>query len=628
MAVTYRDTIFELYTIGAVDPNSQHIWGFQSAAQRETFLSKHLSKTITDCIYWKVGDKIKINATGSSGYSFENSYYYDYVRITNRPGTAKEFKWYCFITGRKYLNLNCTELELEPDWVQTFYFNSNSTPFWGVQGYGVATTDLSILPPRGIGSEYPALSRVNLWQADDIIYDPTNYAIVIYSTIDIRSNYSNNGNTLTFINDPETSPYPVSGLFGGVYLGAYPYLLYNSDLLTKMNIAFAFNTKMNESGQLGSITGMYMCPKEIIPNLPDESQNQAIVVLDSTYNVVVDVPLPNTLQNAPSVVNPVLLGYDYTYISITNMQGEEQIYHYEDFNGQPEFVQYITFASGYPCLILAPGDNYKYGDEDQRELFAMKQTNAIQCSLSSDNYAIWQAQNRNSIQASIDSGKLTVANAKEAQSKTGGIASMLDNLFTKAGNSLQSMLPNLGLSEEMQNAITTGGYQGLNSLLSYGMLGSFGLEASYVYNQQVKVAQQAMKSIEAQFADKKYLPTTLAGSNAYGDLARLKQYGFRITIVGLSSKEYTDLDRINESSGHICKGLVACRKSRQKFDYWRMLEAKITNAPYNRPQFVNAMMTKLFSDGLYLWWVQSNGDIDTANFAHPYALTNTPLGGD
>ena len=72
----------------------------------------------------------------------------------------------------------------------------------------------------------------------------------------------------------------------------------------------------------------------------------------------------------------------------------------------------------------------------------MKQTQPPNCTMNSDQYAIWQAQNRNSIDAAIASSKLTVENAKEAQSKSGGIATMLDSMFEKAGDALSSMLPN------------------------------------------------------------------------------------------------------------------------------------------------------------------------------------------
>ena len=626
MAISYRDTQYELYTIGAVDPQRKHVWGFSAAAERETFLSKHLSKTITDCVYWKVDDTIKINASNATGFSFENSYYYDYVRITNRPGTPKEFKWYCFVVARKYLNLNCTELTVDVDWVQTFYFNSNNTPWWSVQGYGIATTDLSVLPPRGIGSEFPSLARRNLWE-DRVTTDwaDQNYCFVVYSTVNIEADWFVQNDTfdLTF-NYPLDNAQPGGTIFDGVPMGAAPYLIYPDGGIDKVwGTYIVLNRELNESGQVGSITGIYCVPSFYFQKL---SGNKAIQVMNNVtvYGGLITVPTAESLLSGSNIINPVLKGYDYTYISVTNQVGEEVIYHYEDFEGEPTFILGITFSAGYPVMVIYPGDNYKYGTVLQRGLFAMKQTCPVQGSMNLDNYMVWQAQNRNSIQASIDSAKLTLSNAKEAQSKTGGIASMLDNLFNKAGDSLSSMLPNLGLSEDMTNALTTGGYSALNSLLKTGMLGSFGLEASYVYNQQVKVAQQGLKSVEAQFADKKYMPTTLFGSNAYGDLMAMDQYGFVVTVV--TTDNAVDLDRINESCGHICKGLVTCRKSRRVFDYWRMLEPKITNSPYNRPQFVNAMMTTLFNDGVYFWWYNSTAqDIDTVNFAHPYAVTNTPV---
>lgn len=626
MAVSYRDTKYELYTIGAVDPMRKHVWGFHLASERETFLSKHLSKTITGCMFWKVDDTIKINASSQNGFSFENSYYYDYVRITNRPGTSQEFKWYCFIVARKYLNINCTELTVDVDWVQTFYFNSNNSPWWAVQGYGIATTDLSILPPRGIGSEFPSLARRNLWEDRVTASYPDDFCFVVYSTINLTATWSIQNDTfdITFTFPITDGGSPASGVVDGVAMGSEPYLIYPDGGWTNITGTFiVLNRQLNEAGQIGAITGVYTVPKFYFAEF--EGYDAIKPINSSTiYGAQFDVPGAESLLSGYDIINPVLKGYDYTYISVTNQVGEEAIYHYEDFEGNPTFKTYINFSAGYPVMVIYPGSNFKYGNVEQNGLFAMKQTCPVQGSMNLDNYMVWQAQNRNSIQASIDSAKLTLANAKEAQKKTGGIASALDNLFNKAGSSLQSMLPNLGLSEDMQNALTTGSYSTLNSLLKTGMLGSFGLEASYVYNQQVKVAQQGLKSVEAQFEDKKYMPNTLFGSNAYGDLMHLNQYGFVVTVV--TTDNIVDLDRVNESSGHICKGLVTCRKSRQVFDYWRMLEPKITNSPYNRPQFVNAMMTTLFNDGVYFWWYNnSTQDIDTVNFAHPYAVANAAV---
>lgn len=625
----WRDTEYTLYHIGALDPQNKHIWGFETKEQRETFLNAHVLETITNCKYWKQGESIKVNCTSQDGYSFENSYIADYVKIVNRPRTRAQKTFYCFIVDRKYKNINCTELMLQIDWIQTYYFNADETPFWAVSGYGVATTDYSVLPLRGMGSEFPSLSKINLWEYKT---DNTNIAFVVYSTINLNASFSEGTDYefLTYEDNFFEAPLARSYIVDNVYMAALPYIIccgstqINSYALTRLN------RDLNDSGQLGSITGIYCFPAELCPAACISTGLEAIKVLPRGYSrktIDITIPSADELFSAYnlSVRNPVLKGYDYTNIVISNQTGEETVYKYEDFNGNPQFRFRCSFAGGYPCLIGNPL-NYKFGRNFQQELFAMKQTQPPNCTMNSDQYAIWQAQNRNSIDAAIASSKLSVQNAKEAQSKSGGIATMLDSMFEKAGDALSSMLPNLGLSDEMQDALTTGGYTGLNALLSTGFLSSFGLEASYTYKQNVKVAEQALKSVEAGFADKKYLPNTSTGSNAYGDLMMLEQYGFNVSVVCPSREDLIDLDRINDSSGHICKGLVTCRKSRRWFDFWRMIEPKITNNVYNRPQFVNALLTSLFNDGLYLWWFDDETEtINENDFGHPYAVDNPSI---
>ena len=623
----FRDTEYYLYQIGAVDPQLKHVWGFETAQQRETFLQSKLYKKVSGCKYWKQGESIKVDCTATGGFSFENSYRVDYVKIVNRPNTDMEKTFFCFVTDRKYKNLNCTELKLDIDFVQTYYFNADNTPFWNVGGYGIATTDLSVMPLRGMGSEYPVLAKRNL---DEYKTDNQNVAYVVYSTIDLTASFREGTDYefLQYANDPYTDPIPRSVLIDGVYMASAPYIINCSTTVINSIALSILNNDMNDSGQLGSITGIYCIPSVLCPVTC--TGREAIKPIQAGYsprtNTVI-MPSADELfsDNHITVVNPVLKGYDYTTIVVSNQTGEEQVYHYEDFNGDPTFVIVCSFSAGYPCMICTPS-NYKYGVFNQRALFGMKQTMPPNCSMNSDNYAIWQAQNRNSIEAGRSASQLTVANAKEAQSKSGGIASMLDSMFEGAGDALSSMLPNLGLTDEMNDALTTAGYSGLNALLSTGFLSSFGLEASYTYKQNVKVAEQALKTVEAGYADKKYLPNTSTGSNAFGDLMLLGQYGFNISVVAPSDDDLRDLDRINESSGHMCKGLITCRKTRTVFDYFRMVEPKITNNVFNRPQFVNNLMTGLFNDGLYFWWFNSTtGDIDTLNFAHPYGVVNTPV---
>lgn len=629
---TYRDTSYQFYTIGAVDPNYDNVWGFANPTERNTFLNKHKSLLVSGCKYWKQGDSIRINASGSSGYSFENSYAYDYVKITNRPGTSWEKVYYCFIIDRRYINLNTTELTVVVDYFQTYYFIS-TTPFWSVSGYGVQTTKLSALPKRGMGAEYPIPCRQNYW----VSKPSTGYAFVIYSSISISGTY--NSNAITYDNDFTSGVIvAASGMIDGVPMGSIPYFIYcNTDTITSECLAILIKD-LNDSGQLGSLTGIYCLPGSYCPfNKANKIQTSApgwgegdFTPVTLTKTITTTVPLPSALTLQSVVNSAILYDFDYLQIVISNMQGEEAYYRYCDFTGAPKFVSAVSFAAGYPVLMIYPDTNYKYGTTNAKELYALKQTCPPSGSWTSDNYSIWQAQNQNSRAAAIDAANLTIANAKEVREKTGGIATMLDNLFDQAGDSLTENLQNLfggqlNLSEDVQNALTTGAYGGLNGLLKVSGLSAFGLEASYVYNQQVAVAEQALKNVEASFADMKYIPTTAGGSNAYGDLMKLAQYGFMIMVTGPTSDYFTDIDSVMESSGHMCKGSVTITKSRTKFDYYQILEAKVVNSPANRPFFVTQMMQQKLSEGLYFWWVQSDGDLPISDFKHPYGITNTPV---
>lgn len=620
-----RNTTYYFYRIGAIDPDYKHIWGFQSPAERENFLSSKLQKVIYNNAYWRPVDQtLKVNFTEGSIPSFEKSYTYDYVKVVNRDGAAEQV-YYLFIVGRSYINYNLTEITVAIDYIQTYYFSGN-TPFWNTSGYCLYTTDRGYLPPRGIGAEYPALSYETVWKNEQSTAG--NIGFIVFSTIDISATGNEQDDWILDYNNPFTD----GGVeWGGViqqnFMAAYPYIINNGTSVDNSAVLYHLNEDLNAAGQLGSITGIYACPTSL---LPVKTADNAIMRTDNDNSfptVTVTVPLANTiLTGSYNTGNPIISGYDYTKITVSNQVGEEIEYHYEDFAGQPRFKIQLSIAAGYPVQICYPDTNFKYGSQNLRQMFAMKQTSPPQTSMQSDNFAIWQAQNRNSIQASLDASNLTIENAKEVRSKTGGIATALDNLFDKASEGASDMLSSLGLQlpESASDALTTAGYSGLNSLLSMGFLSSFGLEASYVYDQQVNVAMQGLKNVEASFKDQRYLPTTVHGSNCFGDLLLINQFGFLFFVTTPSVYDGGMINKDLEANGHICKQVATVERSRYNFDYWRVIDLALVNDASIRPYFVNQMMIKLFSDGIYLWWFR-DGNINTSRFAHPYNLTNNPI---
>lgn len=626
-----RNTIYDFYRIGGVDPDYKHIWGFATPAERETFLNAHHVKRIENNAYWRpVDHTIKINLSNQSMPSYEASYTYDYVKVTNRSNETGEQVYYLFIVGRSYINLNLTELVVAIDYIQTYYF-VDQLPFWQTSGYCLSTTDLRLYPPRGIGSEYPATAYQNLWS----FTTSANAAIgfVVYSTIEIGAYISNGEFTLDHnfadLDNPDIVPF--AGQAQNTFMASYPYIVNGGSTFNNCRSLYYLNEKLNRGGQLSAITGIYAVPQGLLPAYTVDPQTRVIGMYRyqtaETSTFTIAVPMSGTLFENEGItpVNNILKGYDYTKIVLSNMSGEEVEYHYEDFNGQPTFAYTLSLDAGYPVQMMWPL-NYKYGTASIPQMFAMKQTNPPQASLASDNYAIWQAQNRNSIQASLDASQLTLQNAKEVRSKTGGIASALDNLFDSAKSGMSDMLSSMGLSlpEGSEDALTTAGYSGLNSLLSMGFLSSFGLEASYVYDQQVNVAEQAIRNVEASFKDQSYLPTSVHGSNCYGDLLMLNQFGFMLIVTTPENSQIASIDLDLECNGHMLKLPAATGHSRARFDFWRILDAKIENAPAQRPYFVNQMMVRLFSDGVYLWWMNYDSQ-QTAVFGHPYNLSNPSI---
>ena len=623
-----RNTIYDFYRIGGIDPDYKHIWGFGTEAQRDEFLAAHHVKRIENNTYWRpVDHSIKANFSDANAPSYENSYTYDYVKVTNRSEETGEQVYYLFIVGRNYINLNLTEIIVNIDYIQTYYF-ANGLPFWSCSGYCMSTTALGMFPPRGIGSEYPVTAHQTLWSRNTSTNDAIGF--VVYSTIEIGATIVNGEFTLdhNFADPDNPDIVPFADMAQYNILGSFPYIVNAGSTVNNCRTLKYLNELLNRGGQLGSITGIYAVPMGLLPAFRNDPQTRVIglyrysTYLTQTFSI--QVPMSGDLftQHGITVNNPIIKGYDYTKIVVSNMSGEEVEYHYEDFNGQPEFAYTLSLDSGYPVQILWPV-NYKYGHADVPQMFAMKQTNPPQASLSSDNYAIWQAQNRNSIQASLDASKMTIQNAEEVRSKTGGIATALDNLFDSAKEGVSDMLSGMGMSlpEGMGDALTTAGYSGMNSLLSMGFLQSFGLEASYVYDQQVNVAQQALRNVEASFKDQQYLPPSAHGSNAYGDLLMLNQFGFMIMVVAPENAQITTIDLDLDCNGHLLKLPGQVSRTREKFDFWRILDARIPNVPAERPYFVNQMMIKLFSDGIYIWWILADPDI-ILYMGHPYNLAN------
>lgn len=637
-----RDTQYTLYKTARTDPTFKNIWAFDSEAQREAWLNTCSPQPFLNNKYWRVGSTIKCPIR------YEESFNYDYVRIVNRGTDSNQRKtWFCFITGRAYISNNCTMFTLAVDFVQTFYWSKvvdGVNPFWLTEGF-ISKATKPLLPPRGTASEYP-VPEVSCYHID---FNATGYSVVIYSSIDIR-----NLSTLSY----------TTAIIDGQYTAAPPYIMAaNVDAISEII------NEVNTKGYTDAIAGIYLVPNDYL-NLSVVSTTPILATDSSIYLTVNKVIQKPISCDGYTPENKELLGYDYSYFTINNGQGEVSTWHFEDFDGNPSFSSRLSLASGSPVLILYP-NNYINADGNDFRQLSVKITQAPACSFLNDSYKIWLAQTQNSRVAATNAAQLAVDQAKFARENSlkyqiaQSVNPILDFMTNNDREALQSAyksatnLLNIGtvngknLIESISNwspsnvknafpsnngfggGSSSGGGAGksfgtgpsagdvIESLVNMGELyvkNQLGIENWYVYDQHVASAQANLDSLLASYADKARIPATAVGSNAYGDVCVLNQYGFMIAVYTPTAYYAEWIDKQLSAGGHTINKFSTIERHHAVFDYYSVPSPYVPAERDGRPQYARNMLISLMSQGVYLWYVYQ-GDI-SERIGVPYGLNN------
>ena len=637
-----RDTQYTLYKTARTDPTFKNIWAFESEAQREAWLNTCSPEPFLNNKYWRVGSTIKCPIR------YEESFNYDYVRIVNRDTDSNQRKtWFCFITGRAYISNNCTMFTLAVDYVQTFYWSKSAdggvNPFWQTEGF-ISKATKPLLPPRGTASEYP-VPEVSCYHID---FNSTGYSVVIYSSVDIR--------------DLSSLKY-VSAVIDGQYTASPPFVM-----AANVNAISNLINDINTAGYTDAISGIYLIPNDYL-NLSVISTTPLLATDSSLYLTVNKVIQKPISCDGYTPENKELLGYDYSYFTINNGQGEVSTWHFEDFDGNPSFSSRLSLASGSPVLILYP-NNYINADGNDFRQLAVKITQAPACSFLNDSYKIWLAQTQNSRASAVNMAEAAIAQAKVARensfvykagqlysqmskdSRDRGIA-ITDKIFDfvdtgikggligKASDFISGMF-NKDKSTGFGGGSSRGGGAGVNlntmqynygsavsqlmspemlqDLTSAGFAHYLGLEQYYTYDFNVANAQYKLNELLAGYADKARVPATAVGSNAYGDVCVLNQYGFMIAVYTPTAYYAEWIDKQLSAGGHTINKFSTIERHHAVFDYYSVPSPYVPAERNGRPQYARNMLISLLSQGVYLWYVYQ-GDI-SERIGVPYGLNN------
>ena len=603
-----RDTTITLYKTRRIDATYQNIWAFGNADERNAWLTSKDRLMFTNCKYWKYGEPLKVEIP------FTDAFDYDYVQIVNNVSDPTSRKiYYCFITNRAYISDSVTIMYIDVDIVQTWYFNSDGTPCWAKNAM-IAKSTATINPPRGTANDFPAVQPI----CSDFITAGTTYGVVIYSTINLA-----NLDTPTYL----------TAIIDGQYTAAPPYVM-----LANVTAISNIITSLNNKGYTDAISGIYIfplryCNQSILTNSPQ------LPTADFYATEVVTINQPSKCDGY-TPLNNVLLGYDYSYITINNGTGEVVKYRYEDFDGSPQFGFRLCLAGGSPSIVCY-ARNYITSDVDERIQMAQKITVPVSCSYLNDSYKIWLAQSQNSRQAALNQAAESIRQAEQAKSASyaanlaepvntveqyargliSGAADKLEqfgNLFSGDGiagifgKKQQKTEQTQGLSiTEVADTLTDIGIAYVNRQL--------GIETAYQYDHAIKNAQLAQDALLASYRDRAAVPAQAVGSNAYGDMTALGQYGFMIATYTPTAEYAEWIDKTLSASGHTVNKWGRIARYHKTFDFYRCTSMQLF-ANSARPEFARYHIMSIFNRGVYLWYY-NDGDISPA-IGIPYNLQN------
>ena len=603
-----RDTTITLYKTRRIDATYQNIWAFGNVEERNAWLTSKDRVMFTNCKYWKYGEPLKVEIP------FTDAFDYDYVRIVNNVSDPVNQKtYYCFITNRAYISDNLTIMYVDVDIVQTWYFDSDGTPCWSKNAM-IAKSTATINPPRGTANDFPAVQPI----CSDIIDAGQSYGVVIYSTINLA-----NLDNLTY----------QTAIIDGQYTASPPYVM-RADSPGAIS---AIIRKVNDLGFTDAISGIYIFPLRYC--------NQSVLTATPQLPPAEFYTAPEVTIIQPSrcdgytPVNSVLLGYDYSYITVNNGTGEVIKYRYEDFGGSPEFGFKLCLAGGSPTIVCYPL-NYITAADEYKQL-AQKITVPVSCSYLNDSYKIWLAQSQNSRQAALNQAAESIRQAEQAKSASyaanlaepvntveqyargliSGAADKLEqfgNLFSGDGiagifgKKQQKTEQMQGFSiSEVADTLTDIGIAYVNRQL--------GIETAYQYDHAIKNAQLAQDALLASYRDHAAVPAQAVGSNAYGDMTALGQYGFMIATY-TPVREYAEwIDKTLSASGHTINKWGLIKRYHKKFDFYKCTSMQLF-ADEARPELARYHIMSIINRGVYFWYYD-NGDISPA-IGVPYNLQN------
>lgn len=525
-------------------------------------------------------------------FNIEQVRSYNYVMYKNKQYSDKWF--FAFIVGLKYESNSVTGIQLKTDVFQTYMFEYRLK-----QSYILRETVDDDTFGKHIISESFDLGEYVLKDTEYLSLVNNGSQSTESSPLIVVQCSERLG--VCYNNREWQEMYDDMYVTSGLPQGCWYYMFRNSESgIAQMRL---LKNYLDSIGKGSAILNMFMIPQAVIysknavlrfydkqGNLTNDGVGCIIVdgnSWDTKLVAIKSIDRPvnfGKLNNTFTPHNSKTLTYPYTYLLASNNAGGAIDFHYENFNGQPEFYIYGTLSANTSYLLMPL--NSKLSDYPQ---FGMS-TEVLQgmtlptLSWDSDYYLNWVAQNKGM-------NDLTKSQALESIA-TGAIDRFANTVLSFGATAVN---PSIGKATQL-GAI--GASQGIaTDMLNYFYTGKRIEEAN-------NVAQA--------------VPNTVSGNLGAGDIAfsfadydiGFKFYKYEVKVeIAKKVDKYFDMFgyRVNEIK-------IPNTKSRR---YWNYIETQNVNLEGNIPQEALMELKAIYNAGLTIWH-------DPSNFLN-YDLVNSIL---
>lgn len=364
--------------------------------QYEYFINKRISTSMTDCSYQRKDGIIRVDA------QFDEVIKCNYVMYQN---TAYSDKWYyAFVTDIQYVSDGRTDLTIETDVMQTWYFDVTvQDSFVEREHVDDDTIGKHTVPEMLETGEYVCNTHRRDTNLD-------NLDIVMGATVDVSGDN-------------------ISGtLHNGIYSGV-GYCRYDSEDLAMINDTI---TVYAGNGKSDAITCLFMAPKfltGVTGTEPDDVFWLPKTTEPKTYDLEYDKDYYMD-GYANSIKNNKLFTYPYNYLLCSNMSGGSAIYLYEHFKPyvdgsttKNKIKFRVTGALTPGCSIRLTPLNYKNTTENDDEGLNLGKYPV--CNWTSDVYTNWLTQNSVNLGISMVSGVAQIAGGVAMTVGSGGLGAVV-----------------------------------------------------------------------------------------------------------------------------------------------------------------------------------------------------------